>query len=104
MSNETLKKKKKNWNSSSSFNVKLDWFKIELCQMKLEKKKKFVELEFHSKNLSSFFFFFFFFLLNLIVPYSIFYKLSFTLKLDFEKIEFQNKDMNLNNFKTVTYC
>ena len=34
------------------------------------------ELEFHD----------FFFFLSLITPYSIFYKSSFTLKLDFEKI------------------
>ena len=36
--------------------------------------------------------------------YSIFYQLSFTLKLDFEKIEFQNRDTNLNSFKTGIYC
>ena len=48
--------------------------------------------------------FFFFFFLSLITPYSIFDKLSFTLKLDFEKIEFQNRGMNLNNFKTGIYC
>ena len=33
-------------------------------------------------------FFCFLFFISLIAPYSIFYKSSFTLKLDFEKIEF----------------
>ena len=46
-----------------------------------------------------FFFFFFFFKLSLITPYSIFYQLSFSLKLNFEKIEFQNRDILLNLLK-----
>ena len=46
----------------------------------------------------------FFFFSSLIVQYSIFYKSSFSLKLDFEKIEFQNRDTDLNSFKTRTYC
>ena len=42
--------------------------------------------------------------LSLIALYSIFYKSSFTLKLDFEKIEFQNRSMDQNSFKTGIYC
>ena len=38
---------------------------------------------------------FFFFFLSLIAPYSIFYKSSFTLKLNFEKIELQKRDISL---------
>ena len=37
----------------------------------------------------------FFFFLSLITPYTIFYKSSFTLKLDFEKIELQKKGISL---------
>ena len=44
-------------------------------------------------NSSSMLFFFFF--LILIDPYSIFYKSSFTLKLNFEKIELQKRDISL---------
>ena len=40
-------------------------------------------------------FFFFFFFLSLISLYSIFYKLSFTLKLDFEKIKLQKMSISL---------
>ena len=50
----------------------------------------FMELKFHTN-----FFFFFFFFLRLIAPYLIFYKSSFTLKLDFEKIELQKRDISL---------
>ena len=39
--------------------------------------------------------FFFFFFLSLIAPYLIFYKLSFTLKLNFEKIELQKRGISL---------
>ena len=65
-------------------------------KLKLKKFKKiveleFMELEFHPKNSISIFFFF----LSLIAPYSIFYKSSFTLKLDFEKIELQKRDIFL---------
>ena len=72
----------------------------------LKKKKKkncmeleFMELEFHSRysssiNSSSIYLFIFYFL-SLIAPYLIFYKSSFTLKLDFEKIKFQKKDISL---------
>ena len=45
------------------------------------------ELEFHAN--------FFFFLLSLITPYSIFYKSSFILKINFEKIELRKKDISL---------
>ena len=48
--------------------------------------------------LCKFFIFYFiiiFFKVSLIALYLIFYKLSFTLKLDFEKIEFQNKGISL---------
>ena len=38
---------------------------------------------------------FIFYFLSLIAPYSIFYKSSFTLKLNFEKIEFQNRGISL---------
>ena len=68
----------------------------------LKKKKKIVELEFMQLKFQLFFLFLFF--KSLIAPYWIFYKSSFTLKLDFEKIEFQNKDINLNSFKIWTYC
>ena len=47
------------------------------------------ELEFHA------IFYFYFLSLSLIAPYLIFYKSSFTLKLGFEKIEFQNKGISL---------
>ena len=46
------------------------------------------ELEFHS-------FFSFFLFLSLIASYSIFYKSSFTMKLDFEKIELQKMGISL---------
>ena len=46
---------------------------------------EFYELDFHE----------IFFLLSLIAPYSIFYKSSFTLKLDFEKIELQKRGISL---------
>ena len=60
-------------------------------------------LDFHKLKFLPILFFYFYFYLSLIAPYSIFYKSSFTLKLDFEKIKFQNRDMNLNSFKTGTY-
>ena len=44
----------------------------------------------------------FFFFLSLITPYSIFYKSSFTLKLDFKKIKLQNMDISLINLKNGT--
>ena len=46
-----------------------------------------------------FIYLFIFFNLSLIIPYSIFYKLSFTLKLNFEIIEFQNKSISLISLK-----
>ena len=46
-------------------------------------------------NLSSMHFLFLFLFLSFIAPYSIFYKSSFTLKLDFLKIEFQNMGISL---------
>ena len=52
-----------------------------------------------SMNLSSMQFFFF---LSLITPYPIFYKLSFTLKLDFEKIELQKRGISLISLKNGT--
>ena len=42
-----------------------------------------------------FYFLFYFFFISLIAPYSIFYKSSFSLQLDFEKIEFQNRGISL---------
>ena len=47
---------------------------------------------------------FFFFFLSLIRHNLILNPTSFSLKLDFEKIEFQNKDTNLYSFKTGAYC
>ena len=44
----------------------------------------------------------FFFFLSLITPYSIFYKSSFTLKLDFKKIKLQNMDIFLISLKNRT--
>ena len=55
------------------------------------------ELEFHAS-------FFFFFFLSFIWHNSILNQSSFRLKLDFIKIEFQNRGMNLNSFKTGIYC
>ena len=55
-----------------------------------------MELELHKLEFHKFFFFIWH---NLILN-----QLSFTLKLDFIEIEFQNRDMDLNSFKTVTYC
>ena len=46
-------------------------------------------------------FFFFFFLITL---YSIFYKSSFTLKLDFEKIKFRNKGISLISLEKGAKC
>ena len=74
------------------------------------KKKKIVELEFLLYNLSSLkifkwnssstiiIFFLISFCYNLIVK-----KMSFTLKLDFLKIKFQNRNTSLNNFKQRTF-
>ena len=45
-----------------------------------------------------------FFFFSLIGHNSILNQASFSLKLDFEKIEFQNKDTDLYSFKTETYC
>ena len=53
-------------------------------------------------NLSSMQIFFFF--LSLIVPYSIFYKSSFTLKLDFEKIKLQKMDISLISLEKGAEC
>ena len=53
-----------------------------------------MELEFHPQ------FHFLFFFLSFIWHNSILNQSSFILKLDFKKIEFQNKDMDLNSFKT----
>ena len=65
--------------------------------MKLKKKKKkIVELEFHI--------YIYIYIFKFDHLYLIFYKSSFTLKLDFEKIEFQNKDTDLNTFNTGIYC
>ena len=62
----------------------------------------FMELELHELEFHTFFF------KILIAPYSIFYKSSFTLKLDFEKIEFQNRDISLisleNRAKRWFFC
>ena len=45
---------------------------------------------------------FFYFILSLIAPYSIFYKSSFTLKLDFEKIELQKRGISLISLRNET--
>ena len=44
------------------------------------------------------------YIFSLIAPYSIFYKSSFTLKLNFEKIEFQNRDIYLISLGKGTKC
>ena len=49
-----------------------------------------MELEFYELEFMQFFL-----LLSLIAPYSIFYKSSFTLKLDLEKIELQKRGISL---------
>ena len=51
-----------------------------------------------------FFFFFFFFFKSLIGQNLILNQAIFSLKLDFLKIEFQNKGTDLYSFKTWTYC
>ena len=56
-----------------------------------------IELKFHA------FFFFFFFFLSLIWRNSILNQASFSSKLDFNKIEFRNRDKNLYSFKTEVY-
>ena len=53
----------------------------------------FYGLEFHA-----------FFLLSLITPYSIFYKSSFTLKLNFEKIELQKRGISLISLEKIAEC
>ena len=50
-----------------------------------------MELELHELEFHAFFFFF----LKFVAPYSIFYKSSFTLKLDFEKTELQKRGISL---------
>ena len=127
------------WNSiisKLSFNEKLAWFKIELCPIKLKKKKKnCYELEFHLKRHyralkrryraswtwyiklikkiawkhhyrygTRVLCYFYLFFLNLIRHNSILNQASFSLKLDFTKIEFWNRDTNLYSFKIGTYC
>ena len=71
---------------------------LENIQVELEfHELEFQELEFFEWNSSSKIFFFFFkvsFCYNLIVQ-----KSRFTLKLDFLKIEFQNRDISLNSFR-----
>ena len=57
-----------------------------------------MELELHELEFHNFFF------LSFIWHNSILNQLSFRLKLDFIKIKFQNRGMNLNSFKTETYC
>ena len=62
----------------------------------------FMEHEYFTWNSSSRFFFFFFKFLvhyNLIVQ-----KSNSKLKLDFQKIEFQNKSISLNSFKYEVFC
>ena len=53
----------------------------------------FYGLEFHA-----------FFLLSLITSYSIFYKSSFTLKLNFEKIELQKRGISLISLEKIAEC
>ena len=129
MPNETYKKNKKLWNSSSwcSSSIPIATFKESYSGILNGTRAPWTRV------LCFFFFFFFFkfdlpipiavfresysgvlnrtwvsffilfYFLNLITPYSIFYKSSFTLKLKFEKIEFQKRDMDLNSFKIGTY-
>ena len=64
-----------------------------------------MELEFHDLFIYLFLYLFLFlFFLSLIVHNSILNQVIFSLKLDFNKIEFQNKGMNLYSFKTGAYC
>ena len=56
-----------------------------------------MELELYILEFHNFFFF------NFTWHNSILNQMSFTLKLDFKKIEFQNRDANLNSFKIGTY-
>ena len=79
---------------------------LENFQMELE----FIKLEFLEWYLSSINFLIFFNFFNFLLSFlsfiaynSIFYKSSFTLKINFEKIEFQNRDILLYSFKTGTY-
>ena len=57
----------------------------------------FMELEFHELKFNAKIFF-------LITPYSIFYKSSFTLKLDFEKIELQKRGIFLISLGKGAKC
>ena len=63
----------------------------------------FMELELHELKFHANFFF-----LSLIAPYTIFYKSSFTLKLNFEKIELQKRGISLisleNGAKHWFFC
>ena len=71
-------------------------------KLKIKKKKKFLELELYELEFHANFILFYF--LSLITSYSIFYKSSFTLKLDFEKIEFQKRDIFLISLGNGAKC
>ena len=58
-----------------------------------------MELEFYKLKFHAFFFIF-----SLIGHNSILNQASFSLKLDFNKIEFRNRSTDLYNFKTGSYC
>ena len=72
--------------------------------MKLKKKNCGTQVHGARTRVPQFFLRIFYFLfLSFIWHNSILNQLSFTLKLEFKKIEFQNRDMDLNCFKTETY-
>ena len=87
-----------------AFLMELELHELELHAILKKKKKTFtyscvswrpivaflMELEFHAN-----FFLIIIIFLSLTALYSIFYKSSFTLKLDSKKIEFQNRDISL---------
>ena len=60
----------------------------------------------NSSSMQGFYFYLYIYIyiFSLIAPYSIFYKSSFTLKLNFEKIEFQNRDIYLISLGKGTKC
>ena len=75
------------WNSSSIQGTQVSSVELEFIELEFLENIQ-VELEFHI------------FFLKVSFRYnSIVQKSSFTLKLDFLKIEFQNRDISLNSFK-----
>ena len=66
----------------------------------------FMELEFHTIIIIIIIIiiFYFYFFLSLIAPYLIFYKSSFSLKLDFDKIELQKRSISLISLGNGAKC